>query len=90
MAALASSAENIKCGPRPGVHESTRTSRRSAGIGDDSRQDAASRYGLPSERSLAPNHDRPEPRMVGELSDELLTDHSGRAENAYVDSFASA
>jgi hypothetical protein len=25
--------------------------------------------------------------MIGELPDELLADHSGRAENAYVDSF---
>jgi hypothetical protein len=25
--------------------------------------------------------------MIGKLADELLADHSGRAENAYVDSF---
>jgi hypothetical protein len=61
FAALASSAENISRGPRPGTHPSTLTSRISAGGSSGSRHDAASRSRISLFRQIAPEDLRHEP-----------------------------
>ena len=87
LAAFASSAENISCGPRPGVH----------GIDAHAAQFVRHRRRQPPR---ARPRRRSSPRTARwrratpagttddpvELPDELLPDHPGRAENADVDS----
>ena len=81
----ASSAENTTRGPRPGVHASTICVATESGIGVARRQGATAPYGLPF-RSLARREPgRTEPGMSCETRDELLTDHPGGAQHAYIE-----